>query len=106
MYSARSTACSVAGDMRHSIYRWLATYAAGAALVAPQLLGAQNTRDQQREAPEVRKLTFSGVKSVDQNDLQKSIATQATKCRSMLLMPFCWISHSPVSYTHLRAHET
>ncbi|HWJ12615.1 MAG TPA: BamA/TamA family outer membrane protein [Gemmatimonadaceae bacterium] len=81
--------------MRHSIYRWLATYAAGAALVAPQLLGAQNTRDQQREAPEVRKLTFSGVKSVDQNDLQKSIATQATKCRSMLLMPFCWISHSP-----------
>jgi len=81
--------------MRHSIYRWLATYAAGAALVAPQGLHAQNTRDQQRESPEIRKLTFSGVKSVDQTDLRKSIGTQATKCRSMLLMPFCWISHSP-----------
>jgi len=81
--------------MRHSIYRWLATYAAGAALVAPHLLHAQNTRDQQRESPEIRKLTFSGVKSVDQTDLRKSIGTQATKCRSMLLMPFCWISHSP-----------
>ncbi|HEY6828631.1 MAG TPA: BamA/TamA family outer membrane protein [Gemmatimonadaceae bacterium] len=81
--------------MRHSISRWLATFTTGAALVVgPRFLHAQNTRDQQREAPEIRKLTFSGVKHVDQNDLQKSISTQATKCRSMLLLPFCWISHS------------
>lgn len=81
--------------MRHSIHRWLATLVVGAALVGPPALHAQNTRDQQRESPEIRKLTFSGVKSVDQNDLQKSIATRPTKCRSMLLLPFCWISHSP-----------
>jgi len=40
-------------------------------------------------------MTITGAKHVDLNDLQKSISTQATKCRSMLLMPFCWISHSP-----------
>ena len=80
--------------MRHSIYRWLATFAVGAALVGPRASRAQNTRDQQREAPEIRGLRFNGVKSVDQADLQKSIATQATKCRSMLLLPFCWISGS------------
>src|SRR5215468_9202748 len=96
MLSARSTACSIAGHMRHSISRWLATCAAGASLAfAPHSLCAQNTRDQQLESPEIRSLRFNGVKNVDQNDLQKSIATQATKCRSMLLLPFCWISNSP-----------
>jgi outer membrane protein insertion porin family len=73
----------------------LAPFFVGAALVGPSVLHAQNTRDQQREAPEIRKMTISGVKHVDLNDLEKSISTQPTKCRSMLLMPFCWISHSP-----------
>jgi outer membrane protein insertion porin family len=80
--------------MRYSIYRWLPTLIVGAALVGPHAIHAQNTRDQQREAPEIRRLRFNGVKSVDQNELQKSIATQATKCRSMLLLPFCWLSNS------------
>ena len=81
--------------MRHPISRWLATLVAGAALVGPHVLRAQNTRDQQLETPEIRKLTFRGVKSIDLNDLEKSISTRASKCRSMLLLPFCWISHSP-----------
>jgi len=82
--------------MRQSIYGWVASCVSGAALiVGPHILHAQNTRDQQREAPEIRKLTISGVKHVDLNELEKAIATRASKCRSMLLMPFCWVSHSP-----------
>jgi outer membrane protein insertion porin family len=38
---------------------------------------------------------FDGVKHVDVNDLSKSISTQASKCRSLLLIPFCLFSHSP-----------
>ncbi len=56
---------------------------------------AQNTRNQQREAPEVRKLTVSGVKHVDLHDLESSLSTQASKCRSLIIEPFCLISHSP-----------
>src|SRR3954466_11975563 len=79
-------------DMRQSIYGWVASCVSGAALiVGPHILHAQNTRDQQREAPEIRKLTISGVKHVDLNELEKAIATRASKCRSMLLMPFCWV---------------
>ena len=65
--------------MRQSIYGWVVTCVGGAALfVGSHVLRAQNTRDQQREAPEIRKLSFSGVKNVDLNDLQKSISTRAT----------------------------
>jgi outer membrane protein insertion porin family len=81
--------------MRQTIYRWVATCVAGSALlVGPDVLRAQNTRDQQREAPEIRKMTISGVKHIDLYDLEHAISTRPTKCRSMLLMPFCWISHS------------
>ena len=58
-------------------------------------LSAQNTRDEEREQPEVRKLTFKGVKHFDVHDLVKSVSTQASKCRSLLIKPFCLFSHSP-----------
>ncbi|HTI65662.1 MAG TPA: POTRA domain-containing protein, partial [Gemmatimonadaceae bacterium] len=71
-------------------------WAFGLGLVAmPSLSHAQNTQDQQREAPEVRRLDINGVKHVDLHDLSSSISTQASKCRSLLLEPFCLISHSP-----------
>jgi outer membrane protein assembly factor BamA len=71
-------------------------WAFGLGLVAmPSLSHAQNTQDQQREAPEVRRLDINGVKNVDLHDLSISISTQASKCRSLLLEPFCLISHSP-----------
>jgi outer membrane protein insertion porin family len=76
--------------MRHAL-SWV--FVAAAAFSTPA--AAQNTRNQQREAPEVRKLAFDGVRHVDVNDLAKSISTQASKCRSLLLMPFCLFSHSP-----------
>lgn len=41
-----------------------------------------------------------GVKHVDQHDLEQSIATQASKCRSFLLEPFCLVSQSPVFVEH------
>ena len=39
---------------------------------------------------------MKGVKHVDQHDLEKSIQTQASRCVSLFVQPFCWISHSPV----------
>jgi outer membrane protein assembly factor BamA len=73
----------------------LALAAASVVSLYPSWLRAQNTHDQQREAPEVRKLTFEGVDHVDLNDLSKSISTRVSKCRSLLLTPFCMFSHSP-----------
>ena len=57
-------------------------------------MAAQDTHDLQRESPEVRKLDITGVKHVDQRDLERSISTQVTKCRSLVLEPFCALSHS------------
>ena len=62
--------------------------------VAPSSLSAQ--RDDQREAPEVRDLKLNGVKFVNRRDLERSIATTETECKSLLLLPFCWVSQSPL----------
>ena len=58
-------------------------------------LFAQSTRDQEREDPEVRGLVLKGVEHVDVQELLKSMSTQASKCRSLLIRPFCLVSHSP-----------
>ena len=55
------------------------------------LLGAQE-RDE-REAPEVKDLKWSGVKAVSKDDLEESIETAETRCRSLLLTPFCLVSN-------------
>jgi len=60
---------------------------------APALLFAQH--EDQREAPEVRSLVLNGVHSVGRVDLERSIATTESQCRSLLLTPFCWLSKSP-----------
>ena len=39
--------------------------------------------------PEVRKLELNGVEHVDASELEQSIATTATRCRSFLLAPLC-----------------
>jgi outer membrane protein insertion porin family/translocation and assembly module TamA len=72
-----------------------AVIAAGALCLAPAVSPAQSTQHDQREAAEVRAIKLVGVKHVDQYDLLKSISTQASKCRSFLLRPFCLVSHSP-----------
>ena len=60
---------------------------------APARLSAQS--GDQREGPEVRELELHGVDRVSRRDLEKSIATAESECRSLLLMPFCWVSKSP-----------
>jgi outer membrane protein assembly factor BamA len=60
---------------------------------APSPVYAQ--REDQREAPEVRDLVLKGVHGVSTRDLERSIHTSQSECKSLLLMPFCWISKSP-----------
>src|SRR3954468_22543076 len=67
----------------------------GMLTLIPISVSAQNAQKDQLEAPEVRGLTLTGVTSVDHIDLLKSISTQPSKCRSLLLTPFCLVSHSP-----------
>lgn len=74
-------------------------------LVVPSLSRAQNTHDQQREAPEVRKLDIKGVKNVDYHDLSRSISTRASKCRSLVIEVFCLISHSPTFHDKYYLNE-
>lgn len=58
-------------------------------------LYAQSARDEQREAPEVRQLVFKGVEHVDVHELARTLSTRASKCRSLVIKPFCMASHSP-----------
>lgn len=66
---------------------------AGALFVVGAPLRAQGSQDE-RESPEVEKLVIQGVHHVDKSELEKSIATQANKCKSVLLEPFCLFSDS------------
>jgi outer membrane protein insertion porin family len=77
--------------MRQRIVPW----AIALLTAVPALAGAQSSRTQERIAPEVRKLAITGVKSVNWHDLSRSINTRASKCRSLLLFPFCLFSKSP-----------
>src|SRR5262245_245211 len=49
----------------------------------------------EHETPEVRRLKLEGVEHVDVQDLERSIATRATRCRSIVLQPICAFSNSP-----------
>jgi outer membrane protein insertion porin family len=64
------------------------------ALALPVALGAQ-THDDQRASPEVRKLVIDGAEHVDVHDLKKSISTQASGCRNLILEPICLFTNSP-----------
>ena len=57
--------------------------------------------------PEVKKLVFEGVHSVDLLDLSKSIETQESACKNVVFSPVCrWISRSPTLMTkHHLNHE-
>jgi outer membrane protein assembly factor BamA len=68
---------------------------ASALLTADRTTSAQGSPDKdQTERPEVRALTLSGVRSVDRDELSQSIATTASRCKSILLQAFCPITHS------------
>ena len=77
--------------VRSLVVAGLAAVAAHA--FAPLSLFAQ--RNDQRNAPEVRALEFTGVRMVSRGDLVRSIATSESMCKSILFQPFCWVSRSP-----------
>jgi len=80
--------------------------AACAASVLPSSLAAQRggdprSRSEELESPEVSKLTLAGVEAVDEDELRKSIATEASHCKSLIYQPFCLFSKSPYFYQHV-----
>lgn len=71
--------------LRYLRLAWLVCVCA--ALASP--IAAQ---DVEEERPRVERLTFRGVDAVDERELRRSIATEASRCRSVLLRPFCWLT--------------
>ena len=62
-------------------------------LCLPAGTGLRAQENDEREAPEVKDLKWSGVESVSKDDLEESIETEETRCRSLLLTPFCLVSN-------------
>lgn len=50
----------------------------------------------QQENPRVERIEFRGVENVSEGDLRSSIVTVETRCRALLLQPFCWVTDSPL----------
>lgn len=62
-------------------------------------LAAQSRDEDEIQRAEVVDLDLAGVKSVDEEALRESIATDESHCNSALQLPLCWISKSPYWYT-------
>lgn len=78
---------------------WARTRFAGLSVVAAVLACAPSTllaqRGDQRNQPEVRDLQLRGVQGVSVRDLERSIATTESECKSLLWLPLCLVSRSP-----------
>jgi len=61
---------------------------------------------QEEESPLVEQVKFSGVQAIGKRALQDSIATQPTRCRGLLLRPFCWVSGAPYFVEYHRLDRT
>lgn len=61
------------------------------------LLHAQTSKGSVSK-PEITKLDITGVKSVDKSELLNHLSLDASRCRSLVLTPICWISKSPTFY--------
>jgi outer membrane protein insertion porin family len=60
----------------------------GGFLLAVAPLGAQA----EEERPRVERIRFEGVDALETGELRRSIVTEETRCRSVLLRPFCWLT--------------
>lgn len=60
----------------------------------PARAWAQSGKDDQIDSPEVRRLSLQGVHAVEKSELLRSISTEQSHCRSLLLKPFCLFSKS------------
>lgn len=59
-----------------------------AGLVPPSPVPAQGT-DRADDRPRVERITFRGADSIDRDDLLDAIVTEETRCRGLILRPFC-----------------
>ena len=68
------------------------------ALCLPVLAHAQPNKKQVNRDPEVTRLRFQGVHVMDVAELEQSVSTEASHCKSFVLKPFCWITKSHYVY--------
>lgn len=83
--------------MAHRLFRTL-LLVTGVILLTPGVLAAQGKPGNEIKSPEVTRLTVQGVKSVRKDELLQSIATDQSRCVSLLLKPICLFSKSPIFY--------
>ncbi|HVF40138.1 MAG TPA: BamA/TamA family outer membrane protein [Gemmatimonadaceae bacterium] len=72
--------------------------AAAVLLLLPVTLAAQQVQKAPPVNPEVVRLDFKGVSVMERQEIEKSIATDASGCVSAILTPICWISKSKYFY--------
>jgi outer membrane protein assembly factor BamA len=70
--------------------------AALAALVRVPPAGAQVVGIDPDETPRVASISFNDVSALGTGDLRDAIVTEARRCKSFLLAPFCWVTNSPL----------
>ena len=59
----------------------------GAGSLRAQLFGGE-------DAPRIERVEIRGIRGIDMGELRSSLVTQPTRCRSLFLRPFCWVSQS------------
>ena len=72
------------------------------ALALPVAAHAVAQSDPGDDSPVIERVEIRGVSDVRMGELQNSLVTQPTRCRSLFLRPFCWISQSS---TFVDRHE-
>jgi outer membrane protein assembly factor BamA len=82
--------------LRNIFGRLLAGVAAG--LFVPALLLSQPNKTQIDHDPEITRLRFQGVHVMEKEELEQSVYTEASHCKSFVLKPFCWITKSRYVY--------
>lgn len=82
--------------LRNIFGRLLVGVAVG--LFVPALLLSQPNKTQVAHDPEVTKLRFQGVHVMNTEELEQSVSTEASHCKSFVLKPFCWITKSRYVY--------
>ncbi|HEX2094364.1 MAG TPA: BamA/TamA family outer membrane protein [Longimicrobiaceae bacterium] len=70
----------------------LAGCAASALLRAEPVAAQAGSRTD--ETPRVNRVVIRGVHGVNVKDLRAGLATQPTRCRSVFLQPFCWVTRA------------
>jgi outer membrane protein insertion porin family/translocation and assembly module TamA len=71
----------------------LALACAASALLGAGPLAAQSVLGGD-ETPRVQRVTIRGVRGVNMTELRQGLATQPTRCRSIFLKPFCWVTRA------------